>query len=328
MAEMEMSSCRRRSSVPQIVASSFDDDGDKNMLIDPSDVNPNQVTEPVEPIYSRARLSMDGGSALVAKIPEEGFKNDLKPDGAFMNLRPKSPCYIPQYQRYDSEGNSVEQDSPSTPPETSDSEISKDNPESSAPKSKSPKFKLVRSDSNSGRLIVKIPLDPKLKIIEEDVIFDRNSGGPTNTNELTPSYPVCMTSYKRGVSPSGQMNLVLPDQPTLSMLRARAKIHFSEDVHKAIDLIKSKVSDVYQQQTIVEVNSSSPKEDLDLIHMMDENGKIIWNTNEDEEDLEEVLGVTLAEMPTMKQEEFQNLDPSNIVDAYLTEDYIILETSS
>jgi len=328
MAEMEM---RRRKSVPEIVASSFDDDGDKNTLIDPSDVNPNQVTEPAEPIYSRARLSMDGGSALTTKIPEEGFKNDLKPDGAFMNLRPKSPIYIPQYQRYDSEGNSIEQDSPTTPPPgIDDSEISKDNPESLAPKSNSPKFKLVRSDSNSGRIIVKIPLDPKLKSIEEDVIFDRNSDGPTNTNELTPSYPVCMTSYKRGVSPSGQMNLVLPDQPTLSMLRARAKIHFSEDVHNTIDLIKSKVLDAYQQQTVVEVNSSSPKEDVDLLHIMDENGKIIWNTNEneDEEDLEDVLGMTLGEMPTMSQEEFQNLDPSNLVDAYLTEDYIILETSS
>merc|ERR1719187_2805561 len=109
-----------------------------------------------------------------------------------------------------------------------------------------------------------------MKTIEEDVIFDRTADGSINNNSdsLSPSYPICMTSYKRGVSPSGKMDLVLPDQPSLTMLRARAKIHFSKDVHNKIDLIKTRVSEVYQQPSLDEVE----KEELDLIHMMDENG--------------------------------------------------------
>lgn len=253
------------------------------------------------PILSRSLLSMDR-----AITPENRF---VAADRAFTNLRPVSPNYNPFSQRLDSMGDSLD----SSDEEDTHHEKSTNLPLKSVDPSspiKKDQFQVMRPKSRSRRYLVKIPIECK------------------KAKKSAIKYPTSMLSYERGVSPTPQNKLVQPVEPSLSSLRTRVKLRKANNFRKNLEVLQLRFAAMEMQpefeQMEKEISNSS---EADLLHIMGDDGKIMWK-NINNPYIEDLLDsdVDLNAMPTMDQNTFQDLDPEEIFDAYLTDKYIVLET--
>ncbi|CAL4108264.1 unnamed protein product [Meganyctiphanes norvegica] len=303
----------RRLSIPDIKSNLKDITGSPRKRLNPDNNDYGEIPDGSSVILSKSRLTMDR-----AQTPEPTCDYNLKPD-AFADLRPVSPQYIPQYQRQDSMGDSDEfsdneedihlEKSPKLPRMQKDSTSVEEQ-----------QFRMVKSKNKRNRYLVKVPIENKA---------NKKCVDPVELNDLTCArYPTCMQQYKRGVSPTGQMNLVELDEPSLTSLRVRAKLRMSNNIRKNMEIIQLRFAatamETELEQMEKEIHESN---EPDLLHMMGDDGKIIWK-NIDDAGIEAALDSDIESMPTLEQNKFQSLDPEDILDAFLTEKYIILETES
>jgi len=256
------------------------------------------------PVLSRSLRNMDR-----AITPDHEF--DPNQDRAFTNLRPVTPQYIPVHQRLNSLGDSQESSE-----EDSDTEKPTKRPvmsKTSEPSHKEQQqYQVMRPKSRSRRHLVKIPIESK------------------KAKKGTPKYPTSMLNYDRGVSPTPpQMQLRPSDEPSLSSLRSKTKLKISNNFRKNLEIIQLRFASMEMQEEFEQMEKEIPAgsdKEVDLLHMMGDDGKIIWN-NIDNTDMESILDSEIDSMPTMDQNIFQDMDPEEIFDAYLTDKYIVLETN-
>ncbi|CAL4113078.1 unnamed protein product [Meganyctiphanes norvegica] len=292
-------------------------------------------------------------------------------------------------------------------------------------KSKEPDF--VLAEGKDGRNFVKIPLESKKdkrdkKINREYQEFDKS-----------PRFPMCMESYDRGVSTKLSMNLIPPLVPSISSMRAKAKIQEVKDFRKAMehilnnmglsdgqlqqqsqtdfcrydksfpndppsepiacqintnkerlfdsehsytnrykgrlfdsvdnshpgktskgrlfdnelthdntvkgrlfdsedansDIDDEMLSDLTEDPSNEEdANSLSYEEELNLLHLMDDSGRIVWENYADEEEFESLVGTDVESIKSINEREFKAIDRSLIRNAHFTQYYLILETSA
>jgi len=255
------------------------------------------------PVLSRSLRNMDR-----AITPDHEY--DPNQDRSFTNLRPVTPQYIPVHQRLNSLGDSQESSD-----EDSDTEKPTKRPMvTKTPASPLPEqqYQVMRPKSRSRRHLIKIPIESK------------------KAKKGTPKYPTSMLNYDRGVSPTPpRMDLSVSDEPSLSSLRSKTKLRISNNFRKNLEIIQLRFAAMEMQPEFEQMEKEIPagsNKEIDLLHMMGEDGKIIWN-NIDNTDMEAILDSEIDSMPTMDQNIFQDLDPEEIFDAYLTDKYIVLETN-
>lgn len=253
-------------------------------------------------VLSRSLLSMDR-----AITPE--VLHDPNLDRSFTNLRPASPGYISELQQLNGLGNSVDLSD-----EDCDTEKSAKLPKVYKPPPspfKDQQFQVIQPKSKSKRHLIKIPIETK------------------KAQKNAVKYPASMLSYERGVAPTRtapQMNLVELEEPSLSNLRAKAKIKISKNIRKNMEVMQLKFAAKAMEPEFEQMEKEmSTANEQDLLHFMDDDGQIIWK-NIDKAETESIIDSDIDLMPTLDQNNFQDLDPEDILDAFLTDKYIVLET--
>lgn len=205
-----------------------------------------------------------------------------------------------------------------------------------------PIYVLVEGVDDTKKFI-KMPLETKIELaknifempirnifnasdIHSKYLFDT----PYTEFDRVPRFPICMDTYDRGVSTDSMMDLRAPPSPSISSMRAKAKLQEAKDFRKTMEhMLEMDLSDdvcicdnTYQNQylsILEELHGNIGKERLDSVDLED---------NSDDEILSDLVEDPSNEDDCNSLTYDEQLQLLHLMDACTTEDPTIDEDIS